>query len=140
MKVYEIIPGKLYQRGSISDVKNLYQELKDLGIKTVINVRTKKDWIINHDDLYYAHYPLPDGKNVPYTEAEKVAAFATLRIQNGYPVLVYCNAGRNRSSFVNALIMRRLGYDIKDAVTHIRKVRPGAFGSNEGYAEYLEAL
>lgn len=139
MKLYEIIPGKLYQRGAFPASQKNIEELRANDIKFILNVRTKADPLGSIPEITYMHIPLADGVKVPGL-AKYASEIVMNHILYGEKCLVYCNAGRNRSSLVNALVLMRYGYTGKQALEHLRTVRPGAFGSNENFAAYLESL
>jgi protein-tyrosine phosphatase len=103
--------------------------------------RPDNDWI--YIVRRYINCPVPDskllGKVLARLEAPLVEAERTIR--DGQAVLVYCNAGRNRSSLFSALLLGMVGgYSGKDAAEMVMSARPRAFGSNPAMLEYLLAL
>lgn len=137
MEIYEIIPGKLYQSGIIES----YVLLDERHIAVVINMTNDKDSIaLARGSGPYMRAPILDGP-LPYQGIlDAVVTFAVTHIINGYPVLVHCAAGLNRSGLVNALIVRQIrGISGAEAIAHVRRARPGAL-FNETFVKYLETL
>jgi protein-tyrosine phosphatase len=84
---------------------------------------------------------MPDGIFRSYiaNQLEEIATRVTNRlVYNGGSVLIYCEAGRNRSSLLSALIVRRLRHiSGTAALAHVLGIRPNAF-SNIWWREWLE--
>lgn len=140
MKVYEIWPGALYQRGRTNSLPteelHAFAHEKNIGLVIQVSNRPDHRWSFI---TRFIHQYFPDGRHpAAYAEAVGYAVREAARIiRNGGAVLVFCNAGRNRASFVSSLILREIGY--RDCtVERLRALRPGAFGSNEVLAQYLE--
>jgi hypothetical protein len=145
MKVYEILPGQLYQRGRFSHFSNSVKEeaLRARNIGLVVGLAGPSDTFLEGlAEVRYLYIPIPDGRFSPWrarvieNTADIVANFVFVdRIQRA--VLVYCNAGRNRSSLLNALvIMRLLRVDGAEAAAHVIARRPNAL-SNVEWKDYL---
>jgi len=84
-------------------------------------------------------YAFADGPLEPETksEIETVADWAHAKWKNGDRLLVRCQAGINRSSLVNALILMREGMKAEEAIALIRSKRSSFCLSNEHFVEYL---
>lgn len=135
MKIYEIMPS-LYQRGEFVKLPDRISNIKELGIDIVINLVNVHDLALRQHLFWYAHYPIGDGKSIDSQLLYELATYAAYYIQGGHKVLTHCHAGRNRSGFVNALIvMQLLDISGKKAMKVVRDARPNAIANP--YFEYL---
>ena len=138
MKLYEQYPG-IYTRGKLKD--SHLDEVKAGGY-AVIALTPRPNFLLQTTIPEYHHFPLPDGK-----VTEKVlnqlqyAVSEVLRlVTQGTPVIIHCNAGRNRASLVAALTIRELSGLSGDAlVAMIRTVRPRAL-ANPYFEAFLRGL
>ena len=129
MKLYEIIPSKLYQRGKIRENQYGDLEIFDLVIGLAGGPVPKA-----------IYRPMADGEKIPIAILSELVDMAEGVILQGGMVLVYCNGGRNCSSLLNALIVRKLfGISGLKAIGHIRSIRPRVL-SNSRFLDYLESL
>jgi protein-tyrosine phosphatase len=142
MKLTEIIPGKLYQSAEFKNSLTTTERLSILNcyrIDVVVNVYKNHDTKLARYLYNYIYYPLSDGKKIDGNVnniANKVAAM----IKAGHKVLVHCHAGRNRSGFVNALVvMKVLRVSGKEALEIVRLHRPRAI-DNINFETYLRSL
>jgi len=131
MKVYEIIHGSLYQRGRPRPA-----QWKELGeYELVVGLAGPPlDWI-QRGRTRYLHYPIADGTRVPDLSVPLALVTATWGLE-GARVLLYCNAGRNRSSLLSALVLIERGVHPAAAIEHIRRVRPNAL-ANPAFVQYI---
>jgi len=86
------------------------------------------------------HIPLPDGKLTPTVVEDVMRAknHVVERAAQHRPVLVHCNAGRNRAAFVVALAYADLAkVSGQTAMERIRMIRPNSL-ANEHFAAFLE--
>lgn len=142
MKLHEILPGRLYQRGNLSrwSAERKLAELQAVGITVVASVwnRDDLDFRAGLTGIEYRHCPMVD--NAPpedMTQVNALVNWIVMALTAGKRALVYCNAGRNRSAFINALVVqRRLGLSGIAAVEYVKQQRPNAFG-NDLLAEYV---
>lgn len=144
MKLYEIIPDTLFQRGKMNHQSDAAKTamLKEKGIGMVIGLVSPPDpFFENWKTGRYIYYPVPDGKlrlNI-VMEMERIAdvVYEFIRDKKG-AVLVHCEAGRNRSSFLSALIVGRVfGLNGEQSMNYVLERRPNAF-SNPEWRTYLE--
>ena len=143
MKVYEILSGKLYQRGRFDKwpKERKLLELGELGITIVANmIRIPDEDISGPDGVEYYMLPIADGKIKDPDMLNRLADRLLQRILEGQKVLIHCNAGRNRSGLVSALIVRGY-YNIsgQKALNYVRRKRPQAI-ANPHFEAYLEGL
>jgi protein-tyrosine phosphatase len=146
IKMYEILPGKLYQRGEFATFPFLVKEaaLSSYGITMIANLVSKTDPDLqNTEPYFYWNYPIPDNKlteKIKENLLEYAKTFAK-RIRDGKTAaLVHCHAGRNRSALFSALIVMFLtGMSGKESVKYVREKRPNAL-ANEKFVEWLESI
>lgn len=143
MKVYEILPRKLFQRGRFDKwpKERKLAELAELQIDVVANlIRIPDEDICGPDGVEYYMLPIADGKIKDDDLLDKLATHLLQRILEGHKVLVHCNAGRNRSSLLSALIVRKY-FKISglEALNYVRERRPEAV-ANPHFEKYLEGL
>lgn len=146
--VWEIIPGQLYQRGKMfprfsPELK--LQGLAHYGITHAVALAPPKPdpdleaWG-NADIIGYTHFPIPDGLLHTQPQLLELASDLADEITAGGCVLTMCNAGRNRSGLLSALIVRELlGLSGIEAVEHVQLHRPRAL-ANPGFVEFLLQL
>ncbi|MCU0661202.1 MAG: tyrosine-protein phosphatase [Myxococcota bacterium] len=98
-------------------------ELAELGVNTIVDLRAQAVQETTPDSACATqstvHIPVPMPKLLPDTpenylallnETEAIrAVFAALRDATSYPVYLHCEIGRDRASFITALILLALG-------------------------------
>lgn len=140
----QIIRSENLSRLTASD----FQKLEEIGLKTVIDLRTDREhdqeptvWLGDHPPQFY-HFPVGDAKNDwfkaqrkmikrnSFTEkqsrehmvegyrmiaAEGPPSYQKLMDvvldQSNWPVLIHCNAGKDRAGVAVTLILEALGVD-----------------------------
>lgn len=138
MKLYEQYPG-LFTRGKLRD-SHLDAVLE--GKFAVIALTPQPNALLSVTVPDYYHFPIPDGKVSSLLEmtALKARSVALQCVAERQPVIIHCNAGRNRASFVAALTIKKLtGLPGAVIVENIRRVRPNAL-ANPHFEEYLRSL
>ncbi len=86
------------------------------------------------------HIPLPDGKLTPavITDVMRAKEYVVGYAKQNKPVLIHCNAGRNRAVFVTGLAYADLADVSGDAaLKHVRTIRPNCL-ANEYFAVFLQ--
>lgn len=94
-------------RADQPDHKEDYQTLKDLGVKTIINLRHESDWQTKESIIAammgfgYRSYPM---KPWEYPSDKKVnAIMADLTDPKLQPVFIHCQAGKDRTGMIIGL-------------------------------------
>ena len=129
----EVIPGSLrYVRSEFPEIltdKDV-KWLKDNNITTVVdfrdeaNCKEKRCRLEDEEGFDYRHMPVTVGMQVPPTPADVPIAYCMMVdgnlinilnfIENCKSnVLYFCNAGKDRTGVVSAMLLRRAGYDRK---------------------------
>lgn len=139
--VWEILPGQLLQsskwhgrsRQAKWDAFGHYRLTQIYALAP-----TKADPDLSEWPDRYTHRPIPDG--LLKVDLLPVSAELAQHIWDGGTVLTMCNAGRNRSGLLSALIVRELsglpGWAAMEAVRHHR---PNAI-ANPHFEEFLRSL
>lgn len=143
--IYELLPGRLYQRGRLHElpIATVVAGLKHYSIThTVALAPNRPDHRL---PIFVEHLfePIPDSR-LPADRAHHLqtlaAGYAEMISEEGAVVLTMCNAGRNRSGLLSALIVRELlGLPGSAAVALVREHRPNAL-ANPHFVEFLEGL
>lgn len=84
------------------------------------------------------HYrAIPDGKNVPAEKVSAIVQEVRSLLRSGLTVLLHCNAGRNRSGLIAALVLRdSLACSGYEALDFVRECRPRAV-ANPAFERYI---
>ena len=143
MKIREIIPGKLYTRGRFDKKpkEDKLRSLREQGISIVVNlIKHFDEDLAGPDGLEYYSLPITDGKDWDQAMVSALSYRLAERIREDKKVLVHCNAGRNRTGLICALIVRELfGISGSEALEYVREKRPRAV-DNPRFEEYLRSL
>lgn len=110
-------------------------------IDHIVSLYPWERYTIRHEidsELYYRAYDTAGG--IDLEEVDQIARWINERREYG-TVLVHCQAGLNRSSFVAArALMLGDGFDAKQAITLLREQRSLAVLCNKAFEEALLAL
>jgi protein-tyrosine phosphatase len=142
MRIYVIIPGKLYQSRTTVGLEftDAFEALDDLDVTVVANLWSPKDKRIEQHVSKYLDWPMPDGKYPDFELYEQHAQDLARLISKGEVVLTHCHAGRNRSGLLNAITLMILtGMSGKQAKEFIQAKRPGAL-ANQTFCDLLDEL
>jgi protein tyrosine phosphatase (PTP) superfamily phosphohydrolase (DUF442 family) len=105
-----------------------YDQLRELGVRLVINMRLEKRSIIDlHDPpLDFLWLPTVDtpGLVIPIRFLVRGVRAALKTIQAGGKVYAHCQRGRHRGAAMGASILIALGYDPDQAIELIKLQRP----------------
>lgn len=143
------IGDNVFQRGKLHKL-SMQQKIKlfaDYNITMVVGLALDKDPdLVKLDKKYYIEYifrPIPDGALCDTTRSSLLQLANKISdniLRESTSVLCYCNAGRNRSGLMNALILRNLCMcSGKEALEIVRQERPRAV-ANEHFETFLRSL
>jgi protein-tyrosine phosphatase len=142
--VYEILPGQLFQRGKLHGKRpdQIVAGLNHYGItETYALAPTTADPFLSQwleERHTYRHQPIPDGRLK--VDLLEISVELARHIEHGGRVLTMCNAGRNRSGLLSALIVRELtGLPGAAAMQVVRTHRPNAI-ANPHFEAFLRSL
>ena len=101
--------GMLFRGGTVNE---LFGETELPPVNTVMNLRTGKDR--EFESKRQIHIPAVDSVENYQTSNAKVRSWANRVVtsvcsQDGFPILVHCTAGKDRTGVIVALILRALG-------------------------------
>jgi protein-tyrosine phosphatase len=113
--------------------------LNSYHIDIVVNLYKNRDTDLEKHLYKYVYYPISDGKYIDPMVVD-IAEYLARMISKGHVVYTHCHAGRNRSGFVNALVVRLvLGVSGEEAMNIVRRKRPRAI-DNIHFENYLKGL
>lgn len=147
MIVHEIIPGSLCQRGRTHKIAmaDKLAAFEQHGITHAVALAPSApdEDLVQLDALglgRYTHYPISDGVLRSGSYINLMAQRLAAEIDDGGCVLTMCNAGRNRSGLLSALIVHHLlGIPGADAIEIVRARRPNAL-ANDHFVSFLETF
>lgn len=128
--ISEIIPG-LYQGGCQRGLI-----LPDY-IVHLVSLYPWEKYTIYHEmksEVYFTAYDSEDGLDL--NQARELATWVNNRHADG-PVLIHCQAGLNRSSFVATLALTQRGMTVDEAISLLREKRSPAVLCNEAFERAL---
>jgi len=129
--------GRLYLSPRIED----WSPLAEHGISVVFDLEGEIDSCIptTPNQVLYVYFPIFDEELPDLPKLLGLARLGAHLVESGETVLSHCGMGFNRSALLAGLILVHLGMSGEEAVTHLRKHRPGAL-FNEVFAGYLQSL
>jgi protein-tyrosine phosphatase len=142
-RIVTVLPGQLYvSANTLRATPGQHRAIvSEYGISHAVSVWNRTldvNW-----SLYGVHvswFPMPDGKAIDVARVTAAVARCLQEIALGGRVLIQCHAGRNRSMFVAALVVRELhGCPGAVALAHVRAVKPSAV-ANPAFEAYLRSL
>ncbi len=143
MNLYPLIDGGLYQAGLVGTIDMFIHVQPSIVIDctydpVIMGYLSKVLLKIPFTD---ASFPMGQEGFMLYSRLRGIAACAANFLRNGERILTHCNAGENRSSLVNGLILiayRNMGLiEFDSVVDFIRQKRPGAL-QNESFSLKLK--
>ncbi|MCJ7761077.1 dual specificity protein phosphatase family protein [Candidatus Bathyarchaeota archaeon] len=129
MRIYEIIPNKLYMSRKTSgiSVENKLRSIMERDIDVVVNLCCATDEELKYEVFEYIRFPQPDKVCPDVNAYNRVAEYLIGKMEKGHVVLVHCAGGRNRSGFMCALLlMHWTGMSGIEARKVIQEKRPGS--------------
>lgn len=147
MIMHEIIDGSLFQRGrthGISmDEKLAALQERDITHAVALAPAFPDEDLVTLDGLgllSFTHYPITDGMLRSGSYLDLMAQRLAAEIDKGGVVLTMCNAGRNRSGLLSALIVHHVfGIPGSHSIGVVRQRRPNAL-ANDYFVEFLQTL
>jgi len=107
--------------------------LRDHGIQLLISLTEsppRRDWI-NDSGLFNVHVPVEDMQPPEATQIELVLSNITRAHAKKMGVGIHCEAGAGRTGTMLACYFVSKGMTARDAITRIRKLRPGSVETEE---------
>ncbi|MDF2916584.1 MAG: dual specificity protein phosphatase family protein [Microbacterium sp.] len=130
------IGGQLHAT-TASIAQRQLEELCNAGIDAIIDCRFERDdadWVTaTKPQIDYLHVGVEDsGQRMPATWFDDGSEYAQEQIDQGHVVLAHCQAGINRGPSMGFAILLAQGWEVVEALNHVRQTRPIA---RIGYAE-----
>ncbi len=138
---FSLFPVDDESRLFISPCIHDWTAIAEHGVTVVIDLEGGLDPCIpdRPDHVLYVYFPIYDEDLPDMTKLKAVACLGATMIQGGHKVLSHCGMGFNRSALVAGMILNQLGIKGDEAVSLLRRKRPGAL-FNQVFAEYLASL
>src|SRR5438067_10467366 len=125
MEIFQIDEaGHLFIAPDIDD----WCPITDRGITAIFDLDGDPDIGIPDlpNQLLYIYFPFDDKDLPDLHRLHELAQLGASLVASGGKVLSHCGMGHNRSALLAGLILTYLGMSGADAVTLIRRKRPGA--------------
>ena len=81
--------------------------------------------------LLFYHVPIRDRGCPSSSEINILIPIIVGKLLVGHNVLIHCNAGLGRAGTISACCLIHVGFDPNDAITVVRKRRPGAIQTDK---------
>jgi hypothetical protein len=140
--VYEILPGQLFQLGKLhsTPLEKKLAGFEHYRIAHMVSLAPRTPDPDLYGSTMYRHQPIPDGKLAEDLLPLAAICADTIRDPHAPGILTSCNAGRNRSGLLSALIVRELtGLPGAAAMEVVRYHRPNAI-ANPHFEAFLRSL
>lgn len=115
-------------------LRELLAELRDQhNIRAIVSL-TREDLdrsLIEEYGLEYYHLPIPDFSVPTLEEMAEAVRFVADVWKMGGAVLAHCTAGMGRTGTFLACCLVADGFRANDAITHVRRCRPGSIETRE---------
>ena len=142
--------GKLYLCGKHYIGPNAQSVVDELNIHTVVCLVERHELEHRYDDYIDWHitnagdgalwYPMPDLTYPTLTDCIEFVEEATSLVRDKGNVLVHCAAGIGRAGTTATAICMMLGYEMTDALEHVRAHRPMAGPEAGSQIRFIEEL
>ena len=125
---------------ALPESKEDLEWLRRHGIEVLISLTEdplRRDWV-NDTGILVVHEPIDDMEAPTQEQLDRcVSAIARAREKN-MGVAVHCGAGLGRTGVVLAAYLVHQGEAARDAIAHVRRLRPGSIETEEQAAAVME--
>lgn len=115
------------------DMLDEYQWLREQGIQLVISLMEdppRRSWI-NEVGLFSIHLPIEDMQAPTQAQIDQAIAAIEKAHANKLGVAIHCTAGKGRTGTLLACWFVAHGLTPRDAITRVRRLRPGSIETEE---------
>jgi atypical dual specificity phosphatase len=122
-----------------------YQGLREQGVQLVISLcedPPPRNWL-NEAGLFSMHIPVEDMHPPTQKQIDVCLSAIDKAHARGFAVAIHCGAGLGRTGTMLACYFVKKGMAAPDAVSHVRRIRPGSVETpeqSEAIAEYARRL
>lgn len=138
MEISAVNPeGTLLVSGAIDD----WEAVRRHSVDTVVDMDGDVDPGVPEapGEILYVYFPILDQELPDLRKLDALGRLVADLVEGGHVVLVHCLLGANRSNLLAATALTYLGMTGREALEHVRRVRPGAL-FNENFAAHVATL
>ena len=114
--------------------------LRRHGIEVLISLTEdplRRDWV-NDTGILVVHEPIDDMEAPTQGQLDRCVSAIVRAREKNMGVAVHCGAGLGRTGVVLAAYLIHQGEAARDAIAHVRRLRPGSIETEEQAAAVME--
>jgi atypical dual specificity phosphatase len=114
--------------------------LRKQGIEVLVSLAEmppRRDWV-NEAGLLLVHVPVEDMEAPTQDQLDRCIGAIRKAHEHKMPVAVHCTAGLGRTGVILACYFVTTGLSAREAITRVRKLRPGSVETGEQAAAVSE--
>ena len=118
---------------ALPESKEDLEWLRRHGIEVVISLTEdplRRDWV-NDSGILAVHEPIDDMEAPTQEQLDHCVSAIVRAHEKSMGVAVHCGAGLGRTGVVIAAYLVHQGQTVRDAVAHVRRLRPGSIETEE---------
>ena len=129
--------GTLLLSGDIDD----WHAVRRQRVDTIVDMDGDVDAGVPEapNEMLYVYFPIFDEDLPNLRKLDALGRLVADLVEGGHVVLVHCLLGVNRSNLLVATALTYLGMTGREALDHLRCIRPGAL-FNENFANHVVTL
>ena len=135
-----LIEGEIGGMGRPLDLRKDLEFFQDEGIGGIVSLTETplQQALIDEFGIEYRHIPIADYTAPSASQIEEFVAFVRGMSRRNKAVVCHCFAGKGRTGTMLACYLVAKGRSAKDAISEVRRARPGAIetSSQEEAIEY----
>jgi protein-tyrosine phosphatase len=128
------IEGDLYQGGCMEGL------VLPHNIDKVLSLYPWEQYYIDREDVERVEVRMYDSETQAFDQVDELAEMVNRWLNEGFKVLVHCQAGLNRSSLVAARVLMLRGKTADEAINLLRTNRSPACLCNPAFEAHLRGL
>lgn len=118
---------------ALPESKDDLEWLRQHGIEVLISLTEdplRRDWV-NDTGFLVVHEPINDMEAPTQEQLDRCVSAIARAHANNMGVAVHCGAGLGRTGVVIAAYLVHRGQTARDAIAHVRRLRPGSIETEE---------